>query len=867
MPSLNFKHINANEQIFDGSIGTSLLADGSVTAAKLAVGAITSSSILINSPLNFNNFPVENFRIENVTVLPLPGNAGRLVWDTTDNELYIDSETAVSITSTSNATFNVITVVDSTHLIVSSTTGITVGDTITQGSNSTIVTAIPDATHLTVNSTVGFVGQGIASVSFGIVVVTDATHLQVDNTVGMVAGYTITQGIHSTVITAVIDTTHIIVGATAGFTSGLAVVLIPFNVITVTDSTHLVVSNTLGMGPADTITQNSNTTTIVTVTDGTHLVVVNTTGWAPNAAEDNSLSLSSTAGIVAGEYLTQGAFTSEILDVLDATHVILADSLGFVVGPASVGTFVPILEGAAVTSIAGTANEVLVNGTFGVPTTGAITLTTPQPIGTTSSPTFVDATLTALLPSSVVYANGSKALSTDANFVWDPVNTILTLSSIGSTGGANLILIGNSGGNTAITFSDSNGGTEAQFVADYNETLANANTLAIQTNFGAATSSQITLTTFSGATNYTSTFNPDGSLTTPGAINAVNGFEILDNTGITVFSAPAGTAESHLDIDGSAYFLDNKVTITSSQGLTLYNKNYVSWADAANDAIISVSAAPTSSGYTLYLPFTIPATGQFLTITGQDGDNSGAWDLAWATAVTGAAGSSGDVQFNNAGAFGADTGNFEFDPTLHNLFIGSPIFTPVGSVTDSIFINGVYGAASGTMTFLTATDANFAYAFMQADNVHSVMDINSSSVAVAIGLNASPAASAILDLQSTTQGFLPPRMTSVQRDAITSPATGLEIYNTDTNTLQDYNGASWSNVAPQFQQDVFNPGGPGNVFTLTFTPVTNSQIVFYNGMALANGPSYDYTISGNVVTLNASMIIGVNDRILVTYSY
>ena len=45
--------------------------------------------------------------------------------------------------------------------------------------------------------------------------------------------------------------------------------------------------------------------------------------------------------------------------------------------------------------------------------------------------------------------------------------------------------------------------------------------------------------------------------------------------------------------------------------------------------------------------------------------------------------------------------------------------------------------------------------------------------------NETPDASAALDITSTTGGLLMPRMTKTQRDAISSPATGLLIYQTN----------------------------------------------------------------------------------------
>jgi hypothetical protein len=58
-----------------------------------------------------------------------------------------------------------------------------------------------------------------------------------------------------------------------------------------------------------------------------------------------------------------------------------------------------------------------------------------------------------------------------------------------------------------------------------------------------------------------------------------------------------------------------------------------------------------------------------------------------------------------------------------------------------------------------------------------------------------PVASAIIQADSTTQGFLPPRMTAAQRAAISSPATGLMVYQTDgTEGVYVYSGGAWKSL-------------------------------------------------------------------------
>jgi hypothetical protein len=91
-----------------------------------------------------------------------------------------------------------------------------------------------------------------------------------------------------------------------------------------------------------------------------------------------------------------------------------------------------------------------------------------------------------------------------------------------------------------------------------------------------------------------------------------------------------------------------------------------------------------------------------------------------------------------------------------------------------------------------------------------------------VGINTSlPNASAQLDVTSTTKGFLPPRLTTAQRDAIASPAAGLTIYNTTVNCLQWWNGTLWFDGCgnnPQLQYtagSVFCASGATTVVDVT----------------------------------------------------
>jgi len=74
-------------------------------------------------------------------------------------------------------------------------------------------------------------------------------------------------------------------------------------------------------------------------------------------------------------------------------------------------------------------------------------------------------------------------------------------------------------------------------------------------------------------------------------------------------------------------------------------------------------------------------------------------------------------------------------------------------------------------------------------------NIYNNGTSVGIG-TVSPNASAALEVNSTTKGILLPTMTQTQRNAISTPATGLLIYQSDnTPGFYYYNGSAWTAIA------------------------------------------------------------------------
>jgi hypothetical protein len=126
-----------------------------------------------------------------------------------------------------------------------------------------------------------------------------------------------------------------------------------------------------------------------------------------------------------------------------------------------------------------------------------------------------------------------------------------------------------------------------------------------------------------------------------------------------------------------------------------------------------------------------------------------------------------------------------------------------------------------------------------------------------VGINtATPDASAALDINSTTQGMLIPRMTMAQRDAInmvggiSTPASGLLIYQTDnTPGFYFYNGTEWASLN----------GSSGQGFA---NGTTGGQ-VYLTGPALPYAPQNPATVTGDV-TINSAAATTIVDNAVTT---
>jgi len=120
-----------------------------------------------------------------------------------------------------------------------------------------------------------------------------------------------------------------------------------------------------------------------------------------------------------------------------------------------------------------------------------------------------------------------------------------------------------------------------------------------------------------------------------------------------------------------------------------------------------------------------------------------------------------------------------------------------------------------------------------------------------VNIGSAGTASSVFDIGSTAKGSRPyPSMTGAQRDAISSPAEGLTVYNTDTHKPSLYNGTSWvsgslggdlqnsyDNGTPTAQGSIFLTADNLNPIAAFATTTDSTKLVFeaVNNIANSDG--------------------------------
>lgn len=185
----------------------------------------------------------------------------------------------------------------------------------------------------------------------------------------------------------------------------------------------------------------------------------------------------------------------------------------------------------------------------------------------------------------------------------------------------------------------------------------------------------------------------------------------------------------------------------------------------------------------------------------------------------------GTIKVSNVSYSGTFSAGNSFSPTLTgsaflNLASGSGINLKIGNGTANWFLDDVaglytssgvaalYASTGGSIGFLTHGSSTTYNAIqpLVTSNVSMGLKLNYITGGVTtegvrltnagnVGINiTSPNTNAILDVTSTTKAFMPPRMTTTQKNAIASPTAGMVVYDSTLNKLCVRAASAWETV-------------------------------------------------------------------------
>ncbi len=125
--------------------------------------------------------------------------------------------------------------------------------------------------------------------------------------------------------------------------------------------------------------------------------------------------------------------------------------------------------------------------------------------------------------------------------------------------------------------------------------------------------------------------------------------------------------------------------------------------------------------------------------------------------------------------------------------------------------------------------------------------------------------SAIFEFVSTSKGLLPPRMTTTQRNAISSTPTGLQVYDTTLNTMMYFDGTSWYPMTTYLNSLVggtaASSSGAVPYIDATYKLQANATGLAFGGITLS---TRHYAAMGGTPTIAPDVGAGVGATAVVT---
>jgi len=411
-------------------------------------------------------------------------------------------------------------------------------------------------------------------------------------------------------------------------------------------------------------------------------------------------------------------------------------------------------------------------------------------------------TLPSLTSGSVLFSNGTTIAQNNANFFWDNTNNRLGIGTATFWGSVQQLIVGSATeGRLGVSNSARQGVYLGQisnvpqiFAYDY---TANASRFLALNSFGGNVG--IGTTTDAGfRLDVNGTARVQGNITGTGAVTITGAF----NTQALSLHPSSGYAT----FSGNVTLPISGATFTSTSGTQIGLSYTSTFSPTSGTAVYSgfsivntINQTGGANGITrgLYINPTLTAAADFRAIENTAGKvclntSSGNTMIGTTTDAGFKLDVNGTARITGTGTTAATNAfTVRNSGAVQTFNVNDLGQVQIGRTTS---INWTFSSNS-------LTSSQYAFIFSSNGSILTtgagnggVFGNNDGGKIADSGISTAQVASAVLEASSTTRGFLPPRMTTTQKNAIASPAAGLVVYDTTLGKLCVRTASAWETI-------------------------------------------------------------------------